>query len=124
MTHQQFTVHLALHPRKDFCDGILAFGLFAEHILCAWPVGQTDRGDAGAFLTAVVLLLHHQIEFVETIGPCAVFLLVVVERFQQTNHRHTAFVFQLLNHLAQRFEGNRRWLSRGRGSKGCFRCKP
>ena len=92
VSHQQLTLHLLRHTTENLRDGILALSLFTEHILRSGLVSETHRGDTCSLLTAVVLLLHHQIEFVEAVGPGAVFLFVIRQRFQQANHRHTTFM--------------------------------
>ena len=94
---------MGFHPVEDLCDGILAFSLLAKHILHTWFVVQAHRCDTSTLLTTVVLLLHHQVELVETIGPRAVFLLVIVQGLQQTDHRYAAFMFQLFHHLNLQF---------------------
>ena len=93
VTHQQFARHLLRHTTEYLGNGVLALGLLTEHILRASLVLQTDGGNTGTFLSAVVLLLHHQIQLVEPVGPRTVFLLVVVQRLQQANHRHTTLMF-------------------------------
>ena len=97
MAHIQFASHLLGNAREYLGDGILALGLLAEHILRARLLGETHRGDTGTLLPPVVLFLHHQVELVEAVGPRAVLPLVIVERPQQANHRHTTLMFQLLH---------------------------
>ena len=50
-----------------------------------------------SLLSAVVLFLHHQIEFVQTVHPRTILLLVVAQRFEQTYHDDTTFMFQLFH---------------------------
>ena len=50
--------------------------------------------DTGALLATVLLLLHHEIEFVHRILPCSVLLLIVAQRFQQTNHYDSTIMIQ------------------------------
>ena len=97
MAHQQLAGHLLGHPGKNLRDGILALRLFAEHVFRARLPLQAHRSDAGPLLPAVVLLLHHQVELVEAILPRAVLFFVIFQRFQQADHRHTAFVLQLFH---------------------------
>ena len=99
VTHQQLALHLLGHTTEYLGDGILSLGLLTEHILRARLVLQTNRGDTGTLLSAVVLLLHHQIQLVETIGPRTILFLVVVQRLQQANHRHATLMLQLLHIL-------------------------
>ena len=88
-----------LHCAEDFGDGVFAFGPFAEHIFVAGLGTKLHASHAGAFLSAVVLFLHHQIELVQPIHPGAVFLLIIIERFEQSDHCHAAFMFQGLHAL-------------------------
>ena len=78
---------------------VLALSLLAEHILLAGRGVEVDAGHASALLTTVVLLLHHQIELVQPIAPRAVLLLVVAQRLQQANHRHTTLMLKLFHIL-------------------------
>ena len=55
---------------------------------------EFDNSHSGAFLTAVVLLLHHQIKLSKAIGIGAVFLFVVFQRAAQPNHDNAAFMFE------------------------------
>ena len=82
MAHQQLALHLFGDATENLGDGILAFGLFAKHIFGAGLVRQVHAGNTSALLSAVVLFLHHQVQLVKTVGPGAVFLLVVVKWFQ------------------------------------------
>ena len=97
VSHIEFARHLLCYPTEYLGDGILALGFLAKHIFCAWLLVHADGGDTSTLLSAVVLLLHHQIELVESVSPRAVLLLVIVQRLQQTNHRHAAFVLQLFH---------------------------
>ena len=86
--------HLPVDAGEDLGDGILAFGLFAVHILMSGLSVEFYAGHSGTFLSAVVLFLHHQIEFAEGIFVGTVFLPVVVQWFEQAHHCDAAFVFQ------------------------------
>ena len=87
------------YPFEDFGDGILALGALPEHVFCPHGGFQVDAGHAGTFLASVVLLLHEQVEFVESVLADAVFFLVVFQGLKQAYHRHAALVFQLFYHL-------------------------
>ncbi len=92
-------LHYLLAGRAhDFGDGIGTLGALAEHVLVAGLCVQFHRRHACAFLSTVVLLLHHEIEFVETVHPGAIFLLVVAQGLQQANHRHTTILVYILIH--------------------------
>ena len=82
-----------LHCTEDFGDGIRAFSTLPEHILRAWHRIQIDTGHACTLLSAVVLFFHHQVELVQPIHPCTIFLLVVGQWFQQSDHCHPTFMF-------------------------------
>ena len=97
MSHQQFAGHLLCYTGENLRDGVLTLGPLAEHILCARLIGQAYRRDAGALLATIVLLLHHQIELVESVCPRAVLPDVVVEWLQQAYHRYAAFMLQLFH---------------------------
>ena len=87
-------LEVALHGGKDFGNGSRAQGTFAEHVFLAGIGGQLDTGQSGSLLSAVVLLLHQQIELVEPVHPRAILLLIIVERLEKAYHRHAAFMFQ------------------------------
>jgi len=97
MTHVKFATELTRVLGENLADGIFALGSLAEHILVAGLGVEFHTRDASTFLTSVVLLLHHQIEFVQAVSPRAVLLFVILNGFQQANHRHATFVFQLLH---------------------------
>ena len=88
---------MTLRMSKDFGDGIFSFSPFAKHVFRAWHGIKVDAGHTCAFLSAVVLLLHHQIEFIEAVHPRAVLLLVIFKRLQKANHCHAALMFELFH---------------------------
>ena len=92
VTHQQFSLHLFRDTRENLRNRILTLGLLTEHIFRAGLVGQAHRGNTSTLLSTVVLLLHHQVELIETIGPRTVFLLVIIQGLQQANHRHATLM--------------------------------
>ena len=93
MTHIELAVKVAVHAREDFGNGILALCLLAEHVFRARLGAKLDTGNTSALLSTVVLFLHHQIELVKSVGPCAVLLLVILQWLQEADHRHTTFMF-------------------------------
>ena len=97
MAHVKLASHLLRYARENLRDGIFALGLFTEHILRARLLRQTDGSNTGSLLSAIVLFLHHQVEFIETVAPRTVFLLVVAQRLQQADHRHTALMLQMFH---------------------------
>ena len=88
-----------MHGVEYLGDGSRAQGPFAEHVFLAGIGLQLDAGQARAFLSAVVLLLHQEVKLVQAIHPGAVLLFVVLQGLQQAYHGHAAFVFQLFHAL-------------------------
>ena len=88
ITH--YSLICLMYSVEDFGYGICSFSPFSEHVFIARLGFELDTSQASPFLTAVMLFLHHQIEFVQPIHPCTVFLLVIFKRLQQAYHCHTA----------------------------------
>ena len=61
----------------------------------AYLTGYT--GHTRALLTTIVLLLHHQVKLVQPVPPCSVFLFIVAQRLQQTDHCHSTLMLKLLH---------------------------
>ena len=94
-THRiEIVRYLVEYTAEDCRDGILAKSAVAEDELVAGRCVKLDDAHAGGFLAAVVLLLHHQIELVESVAVCAVFPAVVFKWFAQPDHGYAAFVFK------------------------------
>ena len=85
---------LFLYASEYLGDGVLAFGALAEHVFRSGHSIELHACHSGTFLSAVVLFLHHQIEFAEGIFVRAVLLLIVAEWFEQPHHGNAAFVFE------------------------------
>ena len=81
-------------------DGLWPQFAFAPDVFVAGTCLQVDYSDAGSFLSAVVLLLHQEIELVEGIGVASVFLFVIAYRFAEANHRDAAFMFEWFQNLS------------------------
>lgn len=112
---------LPVYGREDIGDGVLAEGFFAEHIFLAGLGHDLDAGDACAFLPAVVLLLHHEIELVQRIEFRTVFFLVILKRLEQPDHGDAAFVLDRFHRM--RLQGAKiikRWRIRTRKSTQHF----
>ena len=77
MPHEQLAREIFVGLGKDLGDGILAKRLVAEHILLARLGIEMDRRYARPLLTAVMLLLHHQIELAHSPLVAAVFLFII-----------------------------------------------
>ena len=74
--------HTAVSLAEHLGDGILAQGTFAEDVLFARLRTHLQAGYSCALLTAVLLLLHHQIELAHRVHPRPVLLLIPAERLQ------------------------------------------
>lgn len=88
------TADFAVNFRKDFLDSASAQRPFAKHKFLARRGFHFHAGQSCAFLPSVVLFLHHEIEFVQSIHPRAIFLLIEIQRFQQSDHGNATFVFE------------------------------
>ena len=77
VAHVQLRVSRRFHPLEDLRDGIRTFRPLPEHIFRAHFRFQVHIGQSGPLLPAVVLLLHHQIEFLQAIAGCPVLPLVI-----------------------------------------------
>ena len=84
---------LSVYGGEDLCDGIGAFCLLAKHIFVARLGVEFDTGHTSPLLTAVVLFLHHEVEFVKSVHPRAILLLIVGEGLEESDHGDAAFVF-------------------------------
>src|SRR5512133_1126273 len=73
-------INILIYCIKDLADGILPVRPLAEDI----PVARLDihlySCNACSVLAPVMLLLHHQVHFLESIAPGTVFLNIVFER--------------------------------------------
>ena len=76
---------------KHLRDGIFTFSLLTKHILLASRCIEIHTGHACPLLTAIVLLLHHQIELVQPIAPSAVLLFVITQRRRIIATPHSCF---------------------------------
>ena len=97
MSHIKLASELVDIGRENLVDGIFTLGTLAEHVLMTRFGVEFHTCDASTFLPTVVLLLHHQIELIKTIFPCAVLLFVVFERLQKAYHGNATFVFELFH---------------------------
>ena len=94
VAHVQLRVHRRFDPFEDLRDGIRTFRPLPEHILRSHFRFQVHIGQPGPLLPAVVLLLHHQIEFLQAIAGRPVLPLVIRERFQQSDQGDAAVMLQ------------------------------
>jgi hypothetical protein len=70
----------------------------ATDVLLAWFNINLDIGQTRSILSAVVLLLHQQIHFVEAVKCCSVFLGVMLKRLLQSKECDTALVLDGITH--------------------------
>ena len=84
---------------EDFGHGILALRTLTKHILMSRLSAQFDTSHTSTLLSTVVLLLHHQIEFVECVHPSTVLLLVILQWLEQSDHCHATLMFQWFHTL-------------------------
>ena len=79
---------------EDFGHGVLTLRTLTKHILMSWLSTQFDTSHTSTLLSTVVLLLHHQIEFVECVHPSTILLLVILQWLEQSDHCYTTLMFQ------------------------------
>lgn len=91
------TGNLIPHGVEDLLYGVLSESTLTEYVFGAGEGMSLHDSYACAFLTAVVLLLHEEIQSVKTIGICAVLLFIVFKRFEQANHSHATLVSEYLH---------------------------
>ena len=77
MTHVELSGKRIVNTPENLCDGILAFCPLTEHIFLAYWSIQVDTSYASSLLSAIMLLLHHQIELIQSVTPGAILLLIV-----------------------------------------------
>ena len=87
-------LEVGIRLAEDFGHGILALCTLTEHILMTRLTAQFDTSHTSTFLATVVLLLHHQIEFVECVHPSTILLLVILQWLEQSDHCYTTLMFQ------------------------------
>ena len=85
---------VAVDGVEDFGDGVGAGGALAEHVFFAGLGAELDAGEAGSVLSAVVLLLHEEVELVEGVHPGAVLVVVILQGLEEADHGYAAFVLQ------------------------------
>ena len=90
------------NPREYLLNGLGAERAFAPHVFSARLSIELHHTHTCAFLAAVVLLLHHQIELFQSVTVSAVFLFIISERFAEAYHHYSAFMFELF-HCIRRF---------------------
>ena len=87
-------LEIAVDGLEDFFNGRCAQCPLAEEEFFSRRGVHLDACQACAFLSAVVLFLHHEIELVQSIHPRAIFLLIEIQRLQQSDHGNATFVFE------------------------------
>ena len=96
---------VALHRTEYLGNGARTECTLTEHILFTGICFQLYTSHTGALLSAVVLLLHQKIEFIQTVHPCAVLLFIVFQRFQQAYHGNATFMLQFFHSIVILFIG-------------------
>ena len=71
-----------MHRGKDLLNRGVAHGTLAKHKFLTGVSIELQRRQTGRFLAAVVLFLHHEIEFVQPVRPGAVACFVMTQRFE------------------------------------------
>ena len=94
VSHVEMAQEGAVNGLEHLGDRVLAHRPLAEHVLLAHRRVQVDATHARAFLAAVVLLFHQQVELVQGVPFRAVFLFIIRQRFQQADHRHATLMLQ------------------------------
>ena len=84
-----------------FGDGTAAESTFAQHIFLSWLCIEIGAGNTCPLLSPIVLLLHEEIEFVESVGGGAIFLFIVTDGLEQANHRHATFMFERFHVMSE-----------------------
>ena len=87
----------AAYAVENFLNGTRAERPFAKNVFFARIGVEFHHSESRAFLAAVVLLLHEEIQLVDAVEIGSVFLFIVFERFEQAYKRHTALVLQLFH---------------------------
>ncbi len=87
-------LEVGMHRTEYLSNGTGTQGTLTEHIFLTRIGLKLHARQTGRFLATVMLFLHQQIELVQPIHPRAIFFLIVLQRFQQADHRYTAFVFK------------------------------
>ena len=88
---------VVVHRIEYLGDGSRTECTLTKHIFFARISLQLHARQSGSFLSAVVLLLHQQVELIQPVHPCAVLLFVVFQRFQQAYHGDATFMFQFFH---------------------------
>jgi hypothetical protein len=83
---------------KNIPDGIWIDGPVSEDVLPAGRHVDFYTHSSGAILTAVVLLLHHHIEFVDPVLPGSVFQSVVFQGLTKPDQGNSTLVLYLVAH--------------------------
>ena len=84
---------LLLHIGKDLRNSPAPQSTLTENKFLASLGLHFHTRQARTLLTTIVLFLHKQVQLIQAILPCAIFLLIKRKRFEQAHHRHTALVF-------------------------------
>ena len=87
-----------MHRRKNILYCSRSFRPFPENILLARSGIQLDRRHSCPLLSAIVLLLHQQIELTQSPKGIPVFLPVIIQRLQQPHHGNPTLMLYCVTH--------------------------
>ena len=85
---------------EDAADGVAALSPFAEDVFCAGGGVKLDAAYACAFLSTVVLLLHYEVELVETVEFRTILFPVISQGLQKADHSDSAFMLYQFHCIA------------------------
>ena len=90
--------HLASDLLKNIGNGLRLIAAQPIHERITGLHIQLHGSDTGTILSAIVLLLHEEIQLIQSPQGRTVFLLVMGERFAQADKGQAAFVFDGITH--------------------------
>ena len=82
---------------EDLRDSARAESSLPIEVLRSHRGLKLDAGDTRPILSTIVLLLHHQVELIETIASGAIFLPIILERLPESDKDHSTLVLKLLH---------------------------
>ena len=97
-------LEIGMYITENLSDGSRSQRALTEHIFFSRIRLQFDTSQTGSFLSAVMLFFHQQIQLIQAIHPGAILLLIIFQRFEQTNHCDTALMLQWFHNLQSFFK--------------------
>ena len=92
-------VDTLVDARKDILHRLCLVGTNPTDIAFTGLHIQLDARHSCAILPTVVLLLQHQVHFIDAIEGWTVFFFVIFQRFEQADKSNPALVFDSVTHL-------------------------